>query len=69
MKHVTNWIYAKLEFIFGIIGGSTTILTSHPTLMKILMSIALGAAGALGAHITKTIIKYISKWLKPAKQI
>ena len=56
MTTIQNWIYAKLEYIIGAIGGTTVLALDIPHfILKIIMAIILGAAGALGSHLFKVL--------------
>jgi hypothetical protein len=57
-----NWIHAKLEYITGsILGASTFVLDVPQVLLKIVIAIILGAAGACGSFLFKLLIAKLKK--------
>lgn len=57
-----NWLYAKLEYLTGsVLGVSTIILDIQQLLLKIIVAIILGAAGALGSHLLKVALAKLKK--------
>lgn len=62
MTPITNWIYAKLEHIIGMLSGLSVIALDIPhIILKLVLAVVLGFLGAAGAALWKYLEKKLKK--------